>query len=231
MAKKLRKMTVVTMVILAVMVLVSCDGKAGESNVTPLLKNNAYHSEEELKKLEGKIDDDVFWESADRARKLIEKTIERRVGFSISFRVSTSDGEEIPLEDLYAVNLTYINDVWRKYVSSEVIRELATAKPIAEAHADDKSVEITGIIIKWEQTTGALDTERRVFSACDLTGDGEWDYCTEGRIYFTNGPIGLKNEEGQHLGIDEIEIRRTKLVEIKEDLTFDGLSKLALKEG
>lgn len=229
MAKKLRKMTVVTMVILAVMVLVGCDGEEG--NVTPLLKNNAYHSEEELKKLESKIDDDVFWESADRARKLIEKTIERRVGFSISFRVSSSDGEEILLEDLYAVNLTYINDVWRKYLSSEVIRELATAKAVTKAHDEGETVEITGVIIKWEQPAGGLDTEKRVFSVCDLSGDGEWDYVTEGRIYFTNGPIGLKNEEGQHLGIDEIEIRRTKLVEIKEDLTFDGLSKLALKEG
>ena len=85
---KLRKLTVVTMVIIAVIALAGCDEGAEESKVTPILKNNAYQSEEALSKLREKTDDIDFWESADRARVLIEKTIERRKPFSVSFKVS-----------------------------------------------------------------------------------------------------------------------------------------------
>jgi len=231
MKKVLVIMTVITVVMMA---LTGCSEKWNEGNVTPALSDMAYKSETKLKEIMIATPDGPFWGSADRGRELIEKTVEDRVGFNISFRLESSHGEEIILEDVYATSLTYINDVWRRYLSSEVMQALAKSRPVVKAHKEGESLEITGIIMKWQQPAKLLDSEKRVFSVVDLSGDGAWDYVTEGKIYFASesDAVSLKDENGKHLGIDEVEIRRTKLVEMEEeeDLTFDKLAKLALSE-
>ncbi|MBR3236185.1 hypothetical protein IKF92_00680 [Candidatus Saccharibacteria bacterium] len=219
---------VITM--LAVMVILTgCNNGTTESRVTNDLSDTAYEVESELEEIRAESSDELFWNSTDTARILIEKTLERRTPFSIGFRLETPNGETILLEDSYGNELFYINDVWRKMISGDAILVLASSKPVVEAHKNGKSLEVTGVIIKWQNI---VDRERRIFSVCDLSGDGQWDYVTEGKIFFAEGPaIGMKDEKGNPLGIDQIEIRRTKLVEIEEDLTFSKLAELALEEG
>ena len=227
MKKTNKNLAVITLLIMIVIVAVIFTGC--EDNIPNMLSDRAYDMESQLAKLRVDMPDEDFWSSTDEVRILIEKTLEKRKPFSISFRLETDDGEQIFLDDLYLNRLTYMNEVWRSIVSGEAIYTLAQSKPMINAHSKGKKLVITGIIMKWEQTVG-LDAESRVFSAVDLTNDGQWDYTTEGKIYFAKEPsTGLKDEFGKHLGIDQIEIRRSKLVEIKEDLTFDKLTKLALK--
>ncbi len=214
-------------ILVVVTFLAGCSSK-GEAEPEP-----AETTEEVIaENLRTEIDDDQYWSSLDRVSELIEKTVEERIALNLSFRLErSSDGKEIILEEVYADNLSYDGDVWLSIFKSNMIQNLSESEPVVKAHEAGEKLEITGVILKWAQQPVDEDSGENVFSVSDLSGDGTWDYVTEGKVFFAeNSKLStLKNEDGKLLGIDELENKRVKLVE-EDNLKLGRLAEIALEE-
>ena len=225
--KKIYKMIIAILFVIP-MVMTGCDTKSlSEGNTTHELARTAYEADAEVMHLKLEIEDDTFWDSTERATKLIENTIEDRKNMTIGFRLACSDGSTIMLDDFASVNLIYINDVWRSLTSDRLTYSLATSDEVTKVHAAGETVEITGIILKWYQPN-----DKRVYSVCDLENDGAWNYVTSGKVFFTDvNSAVLKDQEGKSLGIGSIDITTTKVVPLTENAKISELYKVATAKG
>lgn len=234
MKRKIYTMIIVSILFVIPMVMTGCDTKSlSEGNTTYELARTAYEADAEVTHLKLEIEDDAFWDSAEKATELIANTLEDRKDTTIGFRLACSDGSILELDDFANVRLTYINDVWRSLTSDRLLYSLATSDEVTKAHAAGKTVEITGVILKWYQPQGVFDhNDQRVYSVCDLENDGIWDYVTSGKVFFTDvTSAALKDEEGKPLGIGSIDIATTKVVPLTENAKFSELYKLATAKG
>ena len=198
---------IIMSVIAMVLTMSGCDTKSlTEGNVTPDLQKAGNRAKSEIVVLRAEMEDDIFWESTDRAQKLIEDTIEKGPTMTVSFKLTCSDGSEIVLDDFASFRLVYINDVWRSLISNEVIYKLATSDEVAKAHDEGKTVEITGVILRWRERKGLFDgNKERIISVCDLNNDSSWDYVIHGKLFFTNvETVALEDANGEILGIGVI---------------------------
>lgn len=225
----MRKILAVIITLFAITMMTSCDAKTfHEGNVTPDLSEAAFEAKAAIMRLKMEVEDDVFWESTDRAAKLIESTIEDRVNMMVGFRLACSDGSIIYLDDFDWIHLNYINDVWRSKTSSEIIYKLATSDEVVRAHEAGETVEITGIILKWKRRKDLFDSnEQMVYSVCDLENDGNWNYVVGGKVFFTDvSSAALKDENGKILGVGVIDIEPTLVVPVEENADLHGLYEL-----
>lgn len=230
----MRKTLAVIIALFAIAMMTSCDAKSlHEGNVTPDLSEAAFEAKAAVMRLKIEIEDDAFWDSTDRAAKLIEDTIESRVDMMVSLRLTCSDGSIIYLDDFDAIRLNYINDVWRSKTSNEIIYKLATSDEVVKAHEAGETVEITGVILKWKRRKNLFDSnEQRIYSVCDLENDGNWDYVISGKAFFTDvASVALKNENGEIPGVGVIDIESTLVVPIEENAKLRSLYRLAKARG
>ena len=219
--------------VMFVITLTGCNAKSlTEANTTPDLSKAAYKAEANVARLKIETEDDAFWESTERMAELFKNTVEQKTDMVVEVRLTCSDGSTIVLNDFATCSLFYINDVIREKASNELIYSIATLDEVVEAHAAGKTVEVTGIILKWYQRMGLFDHNAdRIASVCDLDNDGNWDYVTKGKAFFTDANnIAIENADGEILEIGVIDITTSALVPVEENLKFHKLYKLATVE-
>ena len=220
--------------VIAMVVLSGCDTKSmTEGNVTPDLSRAAYEAKGKVTVLRIEVEDDTFWDSADKATELIENTIEDRVDTTIGFKLAYSDGTTAIIDDFASFRLNYINDVWRTKTSSEIIYALATSDEVVQAHNDGKTVKIAGVILRWRERERLFDGDKeRIISVCDLENDGSWDYVIHGRLFFTDvETVSLEGANGEILGIGVISTTPATLQPVeKQPKNLRELYKLAHTE-
>lgn len=178
-------------------------------------KDTGAEEQEEL------VDSD-FSESATSVANLIAKTVDTQISFVVCCKFSCLDTPEVSHECFYSVNAPQTKEE-KSELAETIVYDLTMVEPVVEAHQRDEAIEITGVILRW------ADAEDKGYSACDLAGDGTWDYVTEGALFFVDHggtQLVLENEDGKPISIDEIESKRVKLVQ-KDDLTLEDLSKIA----
>ncbi len=174
-----------------------------ENEATADLTDATYSAEAEEQQLRGEIDDIAFWNSLDRATDMIKHSLEANRDVSVGFRLETTDGDTIFLEDAYVFELAYINDEWRDLTASQITYIVATADQVTKVFDRGESVQVTGVIMKWVEYVGSDRTPRNI-SVCDFEGDGQWNCAAEGKMFFTDEIIsdipGARNEFG-NIGI------------------------------
>ena len=181
--------------------------------------------------LRAEIKDEDYWASLDQVLDLVENTLEERVSFNLSLRLTCQDESEIILDDFYGDYIDYDEGMLMSMMKSEIIRALSTSDLVNEAHQKGNTMEVTGVILKWNDPTAKESSEQDIFSVSDLSGDGTWDYVTKGEVSFAANvkTPTLKNEFGELIGIDEIENKRVKLVE-ESSPKLGRLAEIALEK-
>ena len=215
-------LSIIASIIAAALIIVMLPGcELGEGNIPPSLTQEAYEAEATITKLKTEVEDKAFWDSAERAAELIEKTIERRTNISIDIRLR-SDESEIVLQN-HEIELKYINDAWRSIASNRMLYAVATSEEVAKAHEAGKAVEVTGIILRWRHTEQRLFSANinKIISVCDIDDDGAWDYTAEGKMFFTQSDIvSLEGEHGEKLGIGLDTITNASITPVKDAVTL-----------
>ena len=162
------------------LVLVGCGlRKDGDSSID--LSRAAFDAETEVKILQDRIRDDDFWKTAYRASDLIEETIDSGKLSSVSFKLKTSEGKTVIMEDIYSFRLVDPDDDWIKLIINQILYALITSDEVINAEASGIHITVESVILKWN--TPGLD-EKQTFSVCDVENDGEWDYACQGRMHF-----------------------------------------------
>ena len=211
---------VITVLIAMVVILTGCMDSVDNSENEVVSDAKA-----RMERLRYKLDDPAFWNSADRTARLIARTIDAEGAYSVSFRLSYPDGLETTLEDFYAEDLPCTNG---EVIPSRIAYDLAVSDVVNEAHQNGRIIEITGVILKWAE---AQEEEQKVFSVCDFTGDGAWDYVTDTVLVFSDtGAVPVKTADGKAISIDEVELKRAKLIELDQGVQLEELSEIALAD-
>lgn len=206
-------------------------GCATEDDTTAGLSNSANVAEAEVQQLRADIDDVGFWDTLDRATGLIKESLESGRDISVSFRLTTSEGETILLEDTYLFHLAYINDTWRSLTASQIEYIVATAEQVSEAFNRGEFVKVTGLIMKWTEYVGA-DATPHIISVADIKADGKWDYVAEGKFYFTDSAASsIPGTETEFGAIGIIEVVPTGIVPVNSDseASLSAMAELALQ--
>ena len=140
----------------------------------------------QIEELKASIDDPVFWSSSERAIRMAGDALEVGYPVSIDFRLQVGDHTKTTTG--YDMYLDGSADYCREYNVSRVIYELANDDIVANAHSLGQTVEITGIIIRWQDEKNWFSKEMMDFSACELDSEGGWDYASVGRMEFFGMP-------------------------------------------
>ena len=213
----MKKITVFVLFLTAILIFTGCS--APEGNVTPDLSDKAYAAEAEVEQLRGDIDDVEFWNSLDRATSAIKASLQTKRDISVGFRLTTSDGDTILLEDAYLFHLAYINDVWRSLTASQIEYIVATSDQVTKVLDNGNSIKVTGTIIKWTEYVG-IDSTPHIISAADIEADGKWDIAAEGKFYFTDSATNsLPDTESGYGAIGIVKVVPTKIISLEGDAT------------
>lgn len=200
-------------------VLTGCGDKGASSEIIS-------ETEEEPQRPEFESEDPEFWKSATNMADVIAETVGDEGNFSICFKLSFQDSTESTFEAFY-VDEQPTDEEDQIELSNRIIYDLMIADPVDEAHQRGESVELAGVILRWADSRSK---EEKGFSACDLPGDGTWDYVCEGALVFADhgGALTvLEDADGNPITIDEIESKKVKLVQIEKP-TLEDLVEVAL---
>ena len=226
----MKKFFVFVLFLSAILALTGC--KATEGNITPGLSDSAYAAEAEVQQLRAEIDDVGFWNSLDRSTDMIKTSLQTGRDISVGFRLATSEGETILLEDTYLFHLAYINDVWRSLTTSQIEYIVATSEQVTQAMDSGQTVEVTGVIMKWTEYVG-IDSTPHIISIADIDADGQWDYAAEGKFYFTDSATtAIPDTENDHGAIGIIEVVPTDIITLNNSIepTLSSIAKLVLQD-
>ena len=213
----MKKIIILAISIICIFVLAGCS--AAGSDASSGSSDSAQSTKAKIEQIQKKHDDPEFWDSLNVSAGLIRDTVETDKTFYISVRLKNSDGSTIILEDIYQARPKHTDDSWRNSLSDEFAYSVAASEEVMGEHEFRQSLKVTGLIFKWEQ-------QKHTFSICDLEADGEWDYATEGIMFFTdvenNRMPGTENEYG---AIGVIDINPTRIT--SEFNTSSSLSSVA----
>lgn len=179
----MKKFSIVLIIGLFLICLVSC-----AANEKDTAAEEDYNNEL-VAKIDGmktSIDDPVFWSSSERAIRMAGEALEIGYPVSIDFRLQVGDHTKITTG--YDMYLDGSADYCREYNISRVIYELTNDDLIVNAHALGQTVEVTGIIIRWQDKKHWFSKEMMDFSACELDNEGGWDYASTGKMEFFGMP-------------------------------------------
>ena len=224
----MKKLIVLLLFLSAVMILAGCN--ANEGNITPGLSNSAYAAEAEVQQLRAEIDDVGFWSSLDRSTEMIKASLQTNRDISVGFRLTTSEGETILLEDAYLFHLAYINDVWRSLTCSQIEYIVGTSEQVTKAMKDNQTVEVTGVILKWTEYVG-VDSTPHILSVADIDANGQWDFAVEGKFYFTDSATtAIPGTENDYGAIGIVEVIPTDIIALNGsiDPSLSSMAKLVL---
>lgn len=179
----MKKISIVMIICLLALCLTSCINEEEDTAEEEVRNNELVAQIEELK---ASIDDPVFWSSSERAIRMAGEALEVGYPVSIDFRLQVGDHTKTTTG--YDMYLDGSADYCREYNVSRVIYELANDDIVANAHSLGQTVEITGIIIRWQDEKNWFSKEMMDFSACELDSEGGWDYASVGRMEFFGMP-------------------------------------------
>ncbi len=179
----MKKISIVLIICLLALCLTSCINEEEDTAEEEVRNNELVAQIEELK---ASIDDPVFWSSSERAIRMAGDALEVGYPVSIDFRLQVGDHTKTTTG--YDMYLDGSADYCREYNVSRVIYELANDDIVANAHSLGQTVEITGIIIRWQDEKNWFSKEMMDFSACELDSEGGWDYASVGRMEFFGMP-------------------------------------------
>lgn len=179
----MKKISIVLIICLLALCLTSCINEEEDTAEEEVRNNELVAQIEELK---ASIDDPVFWSSSERAIRMAGEALEVGYPVSIDFRLQVGDHTKTTTG--YDMYLDGSADYCREYNVSRVIYELANDDIVANAHSLGQTVEITGIIIRWQDEKNWFSKEMMDFSACELDSEGGWDYASVGRMEFFGMP-------------------------------------------
>lgn len=225
----MKKIIIFVLFLSTILTLTGC--KATEGNVTPGLSDSAYAAEAEVQQLRAEIDDVGFWNSLDRSTDMIKTSLQTGRDISVGFRLATSEGETILLEDTYLFHLAYINDVWRSLTASQIEYIVAASDQVTEALDSSNSIKVTGTIMKWTEYVG-IDSTPHIISVADIDADGKWDFAAEGKFYFTDSATtSIPGTENSYGAIGIIEVVPTDVITLNSSIepTLSSMAKLALQ--
>ena len=141
----MKKISIVLIICLLALCLTSCINEEEDTAEEEVRNNELVAQIEELK---ASIDDPVFWSSSERAIRMAGDALEVGYPVSIDFRLQVGDHTKTTTG--YDMYLDGSADYCREYNVSRVIYELANDDIVANAHSLGQTVEITGIIIRWQ---------------------------------------------------------------------------------
>ena len=185
----MKKISIVLIICLLALCLTSCINEEEDTAEEEVRNNELVAQIEELK---ASIDDPVFWSSSERAIRMAGEALEVGYPVSIDFRLQVGDHTKTTTG--YDMYLDGSADYCREYNVSRVIYELANDDIVANAHSLGQTVEITGIIIRWQDEKNWFSKEMMDFSACELDSEGGWDYASVGRMEFFGMPHVIRVE-------------------------------------
>ncbi len=188
--------------LIAVMLIICLSGCNEDDVYTSELEGNITELTEKLDELESTDNDPLFWTSATRSVDMVCQALEKNVGVEVDYRLQIDKDTEII--DGFGAVLEEDNDTCRSLVNKELLFALATNDKVEEAHRTGKSVEVTGVIIRWKQRKNWFSQDTIDFSACELDSTGNWDYACRGKLRFFGMPhvISVEYEvEGVELGM------------------------------
>ena len=216
----MKKIAIVTMVIMTLM-LVGCNVK-NDKVFSVDLSRTALEAEAEVKILQDRIRDDDFWVSTYKAADLIESTIDDGKLASVSFKLKTSEGETIILEDIYSFRLIDADDAWIKLTINQILYAMITSDEVVNAEASGKHITVESTILKWN--TPGIDSKMTV-SVCDIENDGKWDYVCQGRMYFTTSESAtVVPADDSGYGIGNTSLIEPKIYKVKRNANFSDLT-------
>ena len=132
------------------------------------------------------VDDPIFWSSSERVIRMAGEALEKDYPVSIDFRLQVGDKTKIATG--YEMCLDSSTDYCRELNISKVIYKLAHDNIVTNAHITSQTVEVTGIIIRWQDKKHWFSKEMMDFSACELDNEGGWDYASTGKMEFFGMP-------------------------------------------
>ena len=179
----MKKLSIVLIVGLIIICLVSCT-----SNEENTAAEEGYNNElvAKINEMKTSIDDPVFWSSSERVIRMAGEALEVGYPVSIDFRLQV--GEHTKITTGYDMYLDGSADYCREYNISRVFYELANDDIVTNAHTSGQTIEVTGIIIRWQKKKQWFSKEMMDFSACELDSEGGWDYASIGKMEFFGMP-------------------------------------------
>ena len=214
----MKKLSILLLIYIMIFCLASCTTEEEDTAEDEIYNNELIALIDEMK---SSIDDPIFWSSSERAIRMAGDALEIGYPVSIDFRLQIDDKTKITTG--YDMYLDGSADYCRELNVSKVIYELASDDIVANAHASGQTVEVTGIIIRWQDKKHWFSKEMVDFSACELNSEGGWDYASVGKMEFFGMPhvIGVEYEiAGVSLNL---------LSPVKDENTLSTLHDCALK--
>ena len=179
----MKKISIVLIICLLALCLTSCINEEEDTAEEEVRNNELVAQIEELK---ASIDDPVFWSSSERAIRMAGEALEVGYPVSIDFRLQVGNKTKTVTDfDMYLDNST---DYCRELNISKVVFDLAHNDTVISGHVSGQTVEVTGIIIRWQAKKHWFSKEMMDFSACELDSEGGWDYASVGRMEFFGMP-------------------------------------------
>lgn len=214
----MKKISVVLIICLLVLCLASCAQEEEDTAEDERYNDELVAQIDELKK---SIDDPIFWSSSERVIRMAGEALEVGYPVSIDFRLQVGDKTKIVTDfDMY---LDGSADYCRELNISKVICDLAYDDTVISAHVSGQTVEVTGIIIRWQAKKHWFSKEMMDFSACELDSEGGWDYASTGKMEF----FGLPHIISVEYEITGVEL--TFLSPVKDEKTLSDLRVRALR--
>ena len=215
---KMKKISVVLIICLFALFFASCAQQEEDTAEEEGYNNELVAQIDEMKL---SIDDPIFWTSSERVIRMAGEALEKDYPVSIDFRLQVGDKTKIVTD--YEMYLDGSADYCRDFNISRVIFELAHDDTVISAHVSGQTVEVTGIIIRWQAKKHWFSKEMMDFSACELDSEGGWDYASTGKMEF----FGMPHIISVEYEITGVEL--TFLSPVKDEKTLSDLRVRALR--
>ena len=214
----MKKISVVLIICLFALCLASC---ATEEEDTA--EDEGYNDElvALIDEIKPQIDDPIFWSSSERYIRLAGDALEVDYPVSIDFRLQVGDQTKITTD--YNMYLDGSADYCRELNVSKVTYDLAHDSIVTNAHVTGQTVEVTGMIIRWQDKKHWFSKEMMDFSACELDSEGGWDYASTGKMEF----FGMPHVISVEYEITGVELNQ--LSPVQDEKTLSELRARALR--
>lgn len=207
-------------ILLLVAVLFCFTGCQKEDQNIPRVESITKKYNTKLDNLKVLSDDSLFWNSAERAANMIGDTLEPNYEVEIDYRLQIGDNTVV-IEG-FGAKMIGEDEAYRELSVAEILYNLSHNETVVEAHNNQQSVEVTGIIIRWQAKRHWYKQELMDFSACELDSEGGWDFASTGRMVFFGMPHVI-SVEYEIAGVDT-----SLLFSVRDEKTLSELRKCAL---
>ena len=174
-------------IVIAIIAIVFCfSGCSHENEEVQEIEDILYDMNIQIDDIKSNTYDPIFWSSAERVTNLISGTLEQYKSVEVDYRLQIGDKTKIITG--FSTCLVVDNYTYRQLSAAELLFSLATSDEIMNAHVAGQPVEVTGVIIIWQDRKNWYSKEMIDFSACELDSEDGWDYACRGRLEFFGMP-------------------------------------------